>query len=67
MANPNNKKVAVTAGLRGASWSAQRMLEPYRSTPYPLLTEDGQGALGMLFSGVASARYCSSCILANWC
>lgn len=50
MANPNNKKVAVTAGLRGASWSAQRMLEPYRSTPYPLLTEDGQGALGMLFS-----------------
>lgn len=50
MANSNNKKVAVTAGLRGASWRPERMLEPFSSTPCPLLTEDGQGALGVLFS-----------------
>lgn len=50
MANPNNKKVAVTAGLRGASWRAERMVTPFSSTPFPLLTEDGQGAMGVLFS-----------------
>ncbi len=50
MANPNNKKVAVTAGLRGASWRPERMAEPFSSTPCPLLTQDGQGALGVLFS-----------------
>lgn len=50
MANSNNKKVAVTAGLRGASWRPERMNEPFSSIPCPLLTQDGQGALGVLFS-----------------
>nr|WP_206668170.1 alpha/beta hydrolase [Pseudomonas caspiana] len=49
-ANPNNKKVAVTAGLRGASWQAARMSTPFSSIPTPLTTQDGQGALGVLFS-----------------
>ena len=50
MPNPNNMKVAVTAGLRGASWQAERMTTPFSSTPTPLTTQDGQGALGVLFS-----------------
>ncbi|MCS3471995.1 pimeloyl-ACP methyl ester carboxylesterase [Pseudomonas sp. JUb42] len=50
MANPNNKKVAVTAGLRGASWQGERMTVPFSATPSPLTTQDGQGALGVLFS-----------------
>nr|WP_177412069.1 alpha/beta hydrolase [Pseudomonas sp. RW407] len=49
-ADSNNKKVAVTAGLRGASWRPERMAEPFSSTPCPLVTQDGQGALGVLFS-----------------
>lgn len=50
-----NKKVAVTAGLRGASWHPERMATAFSSKPCPLLTQDGQGALGVLFSrGVES-------------
>jgi hypothetical protein len=49
-ASPNNKKVAVTAGLRGASWHPERMAKSFSSTPCPLVTQDGQGALGVLFS-----------------
>lgn len=47
---PNNKKVAVTAGLRGASWQSERMAPPFSSIPTPLTTQDGQGVLGVLFS-----------------
>lgn len=43
-------RVAVTAGLRGASWNARRMAEPFTTTPYPLATEDGQHAVGFLFA-----------------
>jgi hypothetical protein len=50
VADSNNKKVAVTAGLRGASWQADRMAVPFSSMPVPLTTQDGQGALGVLFS-----------------
>jgi hypothetical protein len=50
VASSNNKKVAVTAGLRGASWHPERMSEPFGATPCPLLTQDGQGALGVLFA-----------------
>jgi len=50
VADFNNKKVAVTAGLRGASWQADRMTVPFSSTPVPLTTQDGQGALGVLFA-----------------
>ncbi|MCC4284851.1 alpha/beta hydrolase [Marinobacter salarius] len=46
----NGKKVAVTAGLRGASWNAERMKAPFSSVPMPLVTEDGQSVMGMLFS-----------------
>ena len=43
--------VAVTAGLRGASWNAARMAErPYTMVPYPLTTGDGQRTLGFLFT-----------------
>ena len=48
--SPNNNKVAVTAGLRGASWQPERMAKPFTSTPCPLVTEDGHSTLGMLFS-----------------
>lgn len=41
--------VAVTAGLRGASWNPARMKRPYSMTPCPLGTEDGQRTLGFLF------------------
>jgi len=42
--------VAVTAGLRGASWDAERMTQPFRTQPLALSTEDGQKVLGFLFS-----------------
>jgi hypothetical protein len=54
--NSNNKKVAVTAGLRGASWQAERMTTPFSSIPTPLTTQDGQGALGVLFSRGAERK-----------
>lgn len=47
--NPTGK-VAVTAGLRGASWAADRMGVPYSAKPFPLATQDGQSATGVLFS-----------------
>lgn len=50
MASDGGSKVAVTAGLRGASWNAQRMAQPYSMQPFPLATEDGQKVLGFLFS-----------------
>jgi hypothetical protein len=46
----SNGKVAVTAGLRGASWTPPRMQTPYTTTPFPLTTQDGQATLGVLFS-----------------
>ncbi|MDN7576846.1 alpha/beta hydrolase [Burkholderia contaminans] len=46
----SNGKVAVTAGLRGASWTPARMQHPYTTTPFPLTTQDGQATLGVLFS-----------------
>lgn len=48
--NAATGKVAVTAGLRGASWNAQRMATPYTMTPHALATADGQKVLGFLFS-----------------
>lgn len=43
--------VAVTAGLRGASWNRGRMADKgYATTPFPLATQDGQRVLGYLFS-----------------
>jgi len=41
---------AVTAGLRGASWTPARMHAPYTTSPFPLLAQDGQATLGVLFS-----------------
>lgn len=55
-ANPDNKKVAVTAGLRGASWQGSRMNTPFSTTPVPLTTQDGQGALGVLFARGAARK-----------
>ncbi|KER68554.1 hypothetical protein HR51_26905 [Burkholderia cepacia] len=46
----SNGRVAVTAGLRGASWTPARMQVPYTTTPFPLTTQDGQATLGVLFS-----------------
>ncbi|WP_446719600.1 alpha/beta hydrolase [Hydrogenophaga sp. OTU3427] len=43
-------RVAVTAGLRGASWNAARMQTPFSTTPFSMTTEDGQRALGFLFA-----------------
>jgi len=43
-------RVAVTAGLRGASWNPRRMTKPYTMTPFPMRTGDGQGVMGFLFS-----------------
>lgn len=43
-------RVAVTAGLRGASWNAARMQAPFSTTPFSMTTEDGQRALGFLFA-----------------
>lgn len=43
-------KVAVTAGLRGASWNAAKMHARFSTTPCALDTEDGQRTLGFLFS-----------------
>lgn len=47
---PKGGKVAVTAGLRGASWNAARMNAPFTTTPFGLGTQDGQRALGFLFA-----------------
>lgn len=49
-------KVAVTAGLRGASWQADRMSVPFSARPYPLVTEDGQAVMGFLFSRGGESR-----------
>lgn len=46
---PKSGRVAVTAGLRGASWNAARMKKPFTTTPFALDTQDGQRALGFLF------------------
>lgn len=43
-------KVAVTAGLRGASWDPARMRESYAAVPFPLVTQDGQASNAVLFS-----------------
>lgn len=47
---PKGGRVAVTAGLRGASWNAERMKKPFITTPFALNTQDGQRALGFLFA-----------------
>ena len=47
---PEHARVAVTAGLRGASWNAARMRAPFTTTPYPLTTEDRQLAMAFLFA-----------------
>lgn len=47
---PKTGRVAVTAGLRGASWNAERMKLPFSTTPFSLNTHDGQRALGFLFA-----------------
>lgn len=47
---PKAGRVAVTAGLRGASWNADRMKTPFSTTPFALGTQDGQRALGFLFA-----------------
>jgi len=49
-------KVAITAGLRGASWNAARMPSTYSTRPYPLITSDGQATLGVLFSRGAERK-----------
>lgn len=49
-------KVAVTAGLRGASWDAARMPSTYATKPCPLITDDGQATLGVLFSQGAERK-----------
>jgi len=49
-------KVAVTAGLRGASWNPARMTAPYATHPFPLVTQDGQASLGILFSRASERR-----------
>jgi hypothetical protein len=54
MANPSSPAGgatgAVTAGMRGASWTAERLRRPFDTRPCPLTTEDGQRVLGFLFS-----------------
>ena len=47
---PKVGRVAVTAGLRGASWNAERMKASFSTTPFALNTHDGQRALGFLFA-----------------
>lgn len=49
-------KVAVTAGLRGASWAAARMEAAYATKPFPLTTQDGQAATGVLYSRGAERK-----------
>lgn len=56
MSSPPKNKMAVTAGLRGASWNPARMTAPYVAQPFPLVTEDGQSVLGMLFSRNAARK-----------
>lgn len=43
-------RVAVTAGLRGASWAPERMEAPFLARPYPLVTQDKQAAQGVLYT-----------------
>jgi hypothetical protein len=52
----SNHKVAVTAGLRGASWTPARMQIPYTTTPFPLTTQDGQATLGALFTRASERK-----------
>lgn len=51
-----DRKAAVTAGLRGASWAPARMQSPYTTRPFPLVTQDGQATLGVLFSRGAERK-----------
>jgi hypothetical protein len=46
----SERKVAVTAGLRGASWNPRLMDVPFQARPYPLTTQDGQAVQGLLYS-----------------
>ncbi|UUX95211.1 alpha/beta hydrolase [Aquabacterium sp. J223] len=48
--SPAGATGAVTAGMRGASWTAERLHRPFDTRPCPLATEDGQRVLGFLFS-----------------
>lgn len=54
--SPNKNKMAVTAGLRGASWNPSRMAVAFQSQPFPLVTDDGQAVMGMLYSRNASRK-----------
>lgn len=47
---PQGARVAITAGLRGASWNASRMQDPFTTTPFALNTHDSQRVLGFLFA-----------------
>jgi len=49
-AQRRDSRVAVTAGLPGASWSPSRMNAALKMTPLVLSTEDGQPAIGLLFA-----------------
>ncbi|WP_430423143.1 alpha/beta hydrolase [Methylibium petroleiphilum] len=55
-ATSSPREVAVTAGLRGASWNPQRMAASFQARPYPLTTQDGQAAQGLLYARAASRR-----------
>lgn len=55
MTGPTDQ-VAVTAGLRGASWAAERMQAHFDARPYPLVTQDGQAAQGILYTRGAPRR-----------
>lgn len=46
----SRRKVAVTAGLRGASWNPRRMEAPFEARPCPLTTQDGQAVQGLLYT-----------------
>lgn len=61
----SNSKVAVTAGLRGASWTPARMQAPYTTTPFPLTTQDGQERSACCLPVRLGERSSSSCIRAN--
>jgi hypothetical protein len=52
MTDSQQKKpqVAVTAGLRGASWDPSRMTDPFATTMFYLSTEDKQWVRGFLFA-----------------
>lgn len=46
----------VTAGMRGATWDAQRMQRPFEMTPHALETADGAKTLGFLLSTTGKER-----------